>query len=221
MFHLKSILKTGGRPFLTLVAVLAARLVCAQPTQTAVQISFADLAVHATGITRGGDAVVFAATIGRYSGMQKLGRHARVITDDDSDGAVTLSVDELPAASVWAVVDLQSGAYSVAAPPGFSLRTMDIPVHGWRGGLEHIDIRRDYLEVLVVRPGRGAWTLRAAEGGSNDDDGSVNAVLRTRLSRMQRIYGPDAVARPPVITPRDLLLIIDPHELDYFVAEAR
>jgi hypothetical protein len=222
MFPGKSVALCSVRLFLiALVPLLTTRFVSAESSEAPVQISFGELAVQASGITRGGDAIVFAATIGRYSGMQKLGRHAKVVADDDSDGAITLTVDELPVPSVWAVVDLQSGRYAVAAPAGFALRTMDLPSHGWRGGLQRVDFRRDYLEVLVVRPGAGAWTLRVSEGGANDDDGALNAVLRTRLARMQRLYGEDAAPRPPVVIPKDLLLIIDPHELDYFVVEAQ
>jgi hypothetical protein len=181
--------------------------VSAKPAADRVQISFGDLAVHATGITKGGAAVVFAATIGRYSGMQKLGRHAKIVADDDADGSIALTVDELPVTSVWAVVDLRSGGYAVAAPAGFALRRMNLPTHGWRGGLQHVDFRGDYLEVLVVRPGVGVWTLRASEGGTNDGDGALNTVLRTRLAQMQHLYGADPKPRPPVIIPRDVLLM--------------
>lgn len=205
---------------LALLLFLGSRSGSAQPARAAVQISFGELAVRASGITPGGDAVVFAATIGRYSGMRKLGRHATVVADDDGDGSITWNVEELPVQSVWVVVDMQSGSYAVAAPAAFTAKKIDLPDHGWRGGLQHLDVRRDYLEVLVVRPGEGAWTLRASEGGANDDDGAVNSVLRTRLSRMQRLYGEDTAPRPPVIVPRDLVVLIDPHALDYFVAEA-
>lgn len=189
--------------------------------EPAVRISFSAETVRVEGVTSGGDVVIFAATLSQSGGMQTIGRRAEVIADSDGDGAVALTVSAIPTASVWAAVDFTTGRHSIAAPQGFPLRRMDIPEHGWRRGLEHFELRRGYLEVLVVRPGAGAWTLRAAEGGSNDDDGALNATLRTRLSKMHRLHGPDTTPRPPVIVPKDFLLVIDPHELDFFTSEAQ
>ena len=209
------------RILLLLALVAAGSTFGAEPgAANTIEITFSDRTIHASGISRGGDAIIFASIIGRHSGLQKLGRYREVVGDSDGDGEVTLTVPDLPVVSLWAVVDFTTGAHAVAAPPGFDPHPMELPAHGWRGGLEHFDLRRDYLEVLVVRPGAGAWMLSAAEGGSNDDDRALNAVLRTRLTRMQRLHG-DAAPRPPVVVPRDLLLIVDPHTLDFFVGEAQ
>lgn len=215
-------LHKSGAPIFALLTLFMAGWALGQPkTGDPIRVSFSGDTVHASEVSRGGDVIVFACTIGRYSGMQKLGRHREVVRDADGDGEISLTVDKLSdLASVWAVVDFETGRYALAAPPGLQLRVMEIPEHGWRGGREHFELRRNYLEVLVVRPGVGAWTQSLSEGGSNDDDGQLNAVLRTRLAGMQRLHGDDAAPRPPVIVPRDLLLIIDPHELDYLVAEA-
>jgi hypothetical protein len=218
MFTLSNPRFAGGwLVLLLLVLALAGPAFASEP----IQISFSAQTIKASGITEGGDAILFACTIGRYSGMQKIGRHAEVISDADGDGEVTFTVAGLPLGAVWAVVDFTTGRHAVAAPPGLDLRPMEVPAHGWRAGPGHFDLRRDYLEVLVVRPGAGAWTLSVAEGGSNDDDGALNTVVRTRLERMRRLHGPDAVPRPPIVVPRDLLLIVDPHELDFFVWEAQ
>ena len=211
----------GVSPLILLMLLLAGSALGEPKSVDPIRVSFSGDTVRASEVTRGGNVIVFACTIGRYSGMQKLDRHVQVVRDADSDGEISLTVEKLSdLASVWAIVDFDTGRYALAAPPGLELRTMNIPEHGWRGGREHFDLRRNYLEVLVVRPGVGAWTLSLAEGESSDDDGQLNAVLRTRLSRMQRLHGDDAAPQPPVILPHDLLLIIDPRELDSFVAEA-
>ena len=191
----------------------------AEKADGSIQISFTESAMRASGVSQGGDAIVFACTIGRYSGFQKLGRHAEVIHDADRDGAIELTIAKPTISSLWVVVDFTTGAYAVAAPPGLEVRSMNVPEHGWKKGREHFDLRRDYLEVLVVRPGEGAWTLSASEGGANDDDGNLNSVLRARLASMQRLHGADTAPRPPVIVPKDLLVVIDPHYLDYFASE--
>jgi hypothetical protein len=84
-----------------------------------------------------------------------------------------------------------------------------------------MDFERDDLEVLLVRPGVGAWTLRVADGGANDGDGILNMNLRTTLERMERLYGADPVPHPARVQVKDLLILIDPHRLDYFVKEAK
>lgn len=223
MFALRKRFYGSGAPILTLLTLLLTASAPGAPkTGEPIRVSFDGTTVRAADVSRGGDVIVFACTQGRYSGMRKLGRHLEVVRDTDGDGQVSLTVENLSAmASVWAIVDFDTGRYAFATPGGLAPRAMNVPEHGWRGGGEHFDLRRNYLEVLVVRPGAGAWTQSLAEGESSDGDGQLNTVLRTKLARMQRLHGADAAPAPPVIVPRDLLLIIDPHELDYFVSEAR
>ena len=222
MFALRKRFYGSGALILTLLTLLLTGSALGAPKAgDPIRVSFDGDTVRAADVSSGGDVIVFACTIGRYSGMRKLGRHVEVVRDADGDGVVSLTIQNLSeVASVWAIVDFDTGRYALAAPGGFAPRAMDIPEHGWRGGSEHFELRRNYLEMLVVRPGVGAWTQSLSEGGSNDDDRQLNTVLRMRLANMQRLHGHDGPPRPPVIVPRDLLLIIDPHELDYFASEA-
>lgn len=183
-------------------------------------ITFSAGALHATNITVGGEVVIFAALIDRYRGLPSLARHLEVVGDADGDGAITFTPRVMPESSVWAVVDFASGRYAISSPAGDDVKLTNLTQDAWRTGSSDLELRRDYLEVLVVRPGVGVWSSRAAEGGANDHDGSRNTVLRTRLAQMTPLVG-TAMPQPPVVIPRDVMIAFDPHSLEVFARGAR
>jgi hypothetical protein len=190
-----------------------------------VVVSFSGTTVHASGITSGREAIVFGCTIDLYSGMRSLRRRAEIVRDTDADGAVDLPLSTLPVVSVWAVVDLESGRYALATPPGFTAPVHELPDDVWKSDTTFLDVERDYLEILIVRPGStphsGAWTLMASEGGSNDGDDKLNKKLRMTMDRLKHLHGAAATPQPGKVQKKDLVIAIDPHELDAFVKEAK
>lgn len=181
------------------------------------EIVFAAGSIRASGITPGAEVVWFGRSVVYQGGIPRLTRHFETVRDDDRDGVVTWKID-VPELSVWTVIDFSNGAFAVASAPGFELRTIDLPRVVWRGGTTHVDLSRDHLDFLLVRPRVGVWTLRAFEGGRLDADGRRDATLRGQLAMMRAAEG--SAPPPPTATPRDVLVIIDPRALDVFARSA-
>lgn len=183
----------------------------------AIAVEIVPDAVRATNVTPGGDLLWFGRSVEYEYGIPRLSRHLTVMADDDGDGVVRWEV-VVPHLSVWTAVDLKTGAFAAGGPAGFGLELMTLPKGAWRGGVAHVDLRRDLVDVVLVRPHVGIWTLRAFEGGSHDADGISNATLRASLNRMRPMTG--SPPAPPTATPHDVLIVIDPRALDVFANSA-
>lgn len=226
----RTIMNTG---LLRLWAYAAIAVICTTGIASAadggqkILISFSSEQVRATGITPGGDAVVFGCLIGRYSGLPLIQRHAEIVRDDDKNGEIVLNVERLPATSVWVIVDFSSGRYQVAAPENpvprsASPKEMSLDEEKWKEGVEPPFLRRDYLEWLVVRPGAGAWAMSIAEGGSRDGDGLHNARLKLDLGALESLtVDGKKKAKPVSVKAKDVLVLIDPYTLDFVVRGAK
>ncbi|MEO8218337.1 MAG: hypothetical protein ABI718_14750, partial [Acidobacteriota bacterium] len=124
----------------------------------------------------------------------------------------------VPWRSIWAVVDLDTGAMIVATPEGYprreiTARTRMTPQPGSKGRLELIAADQSFAEILLVRQGRGAWVLSAAAGGPEDEDGPGNGLLTSRVSRMRAVRSNDPP--PEEILPGDIIVIIDPDRMAF------
>lgn len=223
MLALHNHLFVSSRLILSLLALFLAQSVHgAEPdAANSIRIAFSGETFHASGITPGGEAIVFVCTVGRSGGMRRLGRRAEVVSDVDRDGEIALAVGNASLASLWTVVDFTTGRSAVATPSGFEPEAIELHDQGWRGGGDHFELRRRHVEVLVVRPGEGAWMASPVEGGPNDGDGALNAILRTKLTSMRRMHGSDEAPRPPVVIPKDVLVVVDPRSFAFFVSEAK
>lgn len=184
-------------------------------------LTFGPGVLNVAGIDGRHEIIAFGIGIGSHGHAALLRREVKTAIDDDGDGRLTFNVRDIPARSVWIAVDPRSGDYTIATPSGEAPGVLSFPAEGWRGSLANVEITRAYLEVLVVRPGphAGAWTLRSADGGSNDSDGVSDRKVRIRLDRMERLIGEDN--GPAHAIPNDLLFAIDPQTLDMFVREAK
>lgn len=182
-------------------------------------ITFGDGQVIVAGVDDRAEIIVFGIAIGRHGHSAMLRREVRTATDDDGDGQVTFEIRDIPVRSVWVVVDAKSGSHTVATPSGEAPGILNLPDDVWRGNHAHVDVARSWAEVLVVRPGVGAWTLRSAAGGSNDFDAIADRKIRLRLDRMERLTGTDK--GPSHALPKDLIVLVDPQTLDTFVSEAK
>ncbi len=141
---------------------------------------------------------------------------SEVLSDDDGDGNVRLDLGRaVAAASVWIAVDVGSGAFDIATPASLELRR-----RAWRGqglrkrpdGRDAIEDLRGQAEVLVVRPGVGAWRLRLGDGGPSDEDGSADGRLEAALDRLVPLAG--GPPPPKEFQPEDLVLLVDPNSLE-------
>ena len=195
----------------------------AQPAPPAVPaISFEAEAVVASGVTAQGRVVWFSVAREIAESAATIVRRERILADEDGDGAVRFELDRaVPLRSIWVAVDLATGAWAAAGPEGYPLQRVDPPGLAARRGAEEADWVEDtrgYVELMVVRPGVGAWGLAAGDGGSSDGDGAADGRLTVPLDRL-RGTGLDATAAPERFDPRDLIFVIDPNEMDFAVRQ--
>jgi hypothetical protein len=179
--------------------------------------------VTVSGLTPHGRAVVFGITreADPEDDVPTIQSRAEVLSDDDGDGIVQDDLGRpLPLRSIWAAVDLATGAVDSAAPSGFPLRKV-----AWRGrglteepgGGAAVEDQRPFAELLVVRPGAGAWTLRIGDGGPADADGAADGRLLAPFAAMTPLAG--SPPPPQTFQDGDIVILLDPNTLEMTLAK--
>lgn len=188
--------------------------------QPAPSLAFEPAAVVASGVTPRGKVVWFSVARETADYAATLVRRDKVLEDEDGDGKVRLDVGRpVPVQSVWIAVDLASGTYAVAAPEGSSAAELPMPGRnpgrGEAGRPDWVEVDRAFLEIAVVRPGAGAWALTLGDGGGSDEDGATDGSITASLARMRSLG--DSPAAPDRFSPRDVVAVVDPNRMQYYV----
>lgn len=175
-------------------------------------------AIVAEGVSPHGKVLLFGVTVESRGFSDAIRRWDRVAEDDDGDGKVTFAFErEIPARSIWAVVELRGGDYVAITPQG-PVVPLPLPPSAARPGAKDeiagLDLTGTVAYVVIVRGNAGAWGLNVDANGRNDDDRTNTAVMRVDPSRLTSLAGN---APPPrVLVPGDLLLIINPLDMEIF-----
>jgi hypothetical protein len=180
-------------------------------------LSFSPEAVTASGMTPGGKVIWFSVAREIAERSATIVRREWIADDEDKDGAVRFELGRpVPFQSIWTVVDLTTGAAAVAVPEGYPLRRIDLPGRGTghaSGKPDWVEDDRGYVEVLLVRPGQGAWGATVGDGGEADDDGAYDGRLMAPLDQMRGV-GASPAAVPERFSPRDVMVVIDPNRME-------
>ena len=162
--------RTASRYWLLLVFILCVTSAQADPPADIV-VTFGANTVTASGITPGASALFFASGRQKNGYDQTLVRYAQTVTDDDHDGSVTFDLGRaVPAMTVWVVVDMTNGHYTLATPKtavAAEVPPPDAPLRRKIGAVAVVDgfsFDHPTLELLYINPGLGAWTWSAADG---------------------------------------------------------
>lgn len=205
---------------LSLLTLLAAASTSAQPA-----VSFSDDGVTLSGLTPGGPVAWISVSLEPTGVMNRVVPRQGYDGDLDYDGIVTIPLGSRPALrSTWAVVDVTTGAYAVGTPEDF-VSTPIVPgdrlqrARGLRKALDALEIERNEVHILGVRPGVGAWTLQATEGSSVDRDSMNDQMLTVRFADLVSL-GDVALAPPTSLQSGDVLIVIDMELLSHFAAVA-
>lgn len=202
-----------------LVAPLWAEGQGKQPGGPAVRIEKRAIVVE--GVKPGRELLLFGVWHQPIPHSTHIRRWDKVAADDDRDGIVTFTFDsDIPFRSVWAVVDLHGDEYVVAGPEGFDLRSRPLPGSALKKNgedVEAIELEAYSTNVLVVRGGAGAWLLNSRQGDpATDDLPDDGNVIRIDPGKLKPVTG--NAPPPKVLTPGDLILVIEPYELDLHFA---
>jgi hypothetical protein len=189
----------------------------------ALPILGADLSVQpnrigAQGMSPGGEVIVFGVTLEHAPYASREVRTLATVTADATGFASYAPPGGVHARSVWFMVDATTGAVSSGAPTSSPATITDIakePGHN-PGATRFTHGFVDFMEFLLVRPRRGAWELTVGDGGPADDDGRNDNSVSVAFARTRSFNGSNAPA-PPTLTPRDVLLAIDPYTLHAYL----
>ena len=181
-----------------------------------------DTRVTVSGVTPHGKVVFFG--IGRFVHGYRVTvrRFDETRLDDDGDGVVDLDIKEkVPWKTVFAAIDFTSGRFAMATPEGFPLLPMTLsedPVAGERGVLDRIVVLHRFCDVLLVRPGVGAWGQILADGNKSDEDRLSNSRAMLKISRAVAIAD-DLPPAPSTIEPGDVVVLIDSQKMESYAVE--
>jgi hypothetical protein len=186
------------------------------------RLSIGSSGLSVSGVTAHGSVVLFGITREvEPDDVPAIHRRLDVLSDADGDGAVSQDLGApVPLRSMWVAVDLASGDFDAAAPEGFRLRRVN-----WRGrgiqnrpeGHDTVEDARSFAEVLVVRPGVGAWTLRLGDGGPADFDGAADGRLAAALDAMEPL--PGSPPPPAHFLRDDTVLLLDPNAMEMILVK--
>src|SRR6266849_944085 len=194
---------------------LVATTSVAAPSQLSISLSTATVRID--GATPGTSLLLFSVANEPAGYYNAVVRREELITADRSGAAEVQLQEPLPRRSVWFAVNVRTGEYAVATPSRFPRLATLVAPHALPDamGIERLAIVRDYVEVAVIRPGTGVWVDSLSKGGPKDTNkggGPLHATISSFKSLDKSTRGPDH------LTPADLLIIVDPHTLQYYVA---
>jgi len=206
--------------FLNLLLVLQAAALSgaaldAAPAPAAPSLTFTVQAVEAQGLTPGGTVVWFG--IGREvvecSAVHSERQEAAVV---DSQGHAVLAVPAgVPEQSVWVAVDLKTGAYAQGSPAGFSPGGFALGGGSLDQGAAAADRLldpADFIHLLLVRPGKGAWAATIGRGGPKDEAGPADGSLKVSFANLEALV--PGVPAPAKLDAKDVLVVTHPRTME-------
>jgi hypothetical protein len=183
-------------------------------------ITFKGNQVIAKGITAGGRVACYGVAhdfVDTYPGIYRWGREA---VDTDGDGVATIELPrEVPTRSLWVCADVVTGQLVLQTPAPTSLN--EVPLRG-RGALlgangnDLLNVASDRVDLVLIRPGQGAWLLLTGDGGDTDDDKLANGSVNARPEAFQGIGAVETVTAS--LRSGATLIAIYPLTLEYSVA---
>jgi hypothetical protein len=114
------------------------------------------------------------------------------------------------AQAIWLVADASSGLARRSAAPGFVHSSADISIRA-ESGDRSIAIESAVVELLYVRPKKGAWSFGTGDGSDLDADAAANGVVTMLLSDLRDLQGNPHP--PEQVKEGDLILVIDPYRI--------
>jgi hypothetical protein len=170
-----------------------------------------------------GEALLFGVTFEPGVYTNSTHRWQRTQRDEDGDGSVTFSFEkDIPQISIWAGVDVGKGTCTFVTPGEVEDPSLEAPAAIMKHGSKPAEVVGLELTgrsafVLVVRGGAGAWSMTIDQNGTNDADLANPLSMVVDPEKLETVSG--NAAAPKVLTPGDLVVIIDTEALKATVAK--
>ncbi|HXH93520.1 MAG TPA: hypothetical protein VNN25_18205 [Thermoanaerobaculia bacterium] len=185
-------------------------------------ITFDSTHVIATGFHSARDIVIFGVGTGPGPYFLRLMRFTDTLTAD-SAGTVRYEIaNGVPERSVWFAVDTQTPDYAVGSPqPALLHATLSAPGirRGTQPAADTVDLDRRLVDLLLVRPGSGAWAGSCGRNSLKDRNRGKSGAMQFSAADIDA--APKTIGRPSTILPSDLIVIIDSETLEYFIGSPR
>jgi hypothetical protein len=183
-------------------------------------VSSSDVTIE--GVTAGGEVILFGVGLSSDGFRQQMYHYAEVLRDDDRDGVVRyVARQAISYRTVLAVVDVAGGRVIVAGKPDYEplRRTFhdELLRKNVDGVAEMFDLSGAQLDLLIVRPGAGAWRLEAKDGTAGDADEVHDGKLRARFSDALPLTSSSGNA-PRHLKKGDVLVALNPMQMQIVAA---
>lgn len=218
------------RAALAVVLALTAPGAASAAEPPPLQVVLSDSAVGVGGLAPGGAVAWLGAGRQPLGAGQRLVVARRVTVDATGAGEAYLDLAPVvPSSGGFVAVDLATGALGWAGPEGAELAVLELPgvAFGGPAGLSGLPgptggeaaalrLPHGWLEVLLVRPGAGAWGLRLADGAPADADGAADGWVEALFAALEPVEGiesaglPEIAPVPPAtLAPGDVVVAVD------------
>jgi hypothetical protein len=124
----------------------------------------------------------------------------------------------VPDRSIWFAIDVQTREYAVTAGRSavlhaslrtpFALATQDV-----------IGLDRRLEELLIVRPGSGAWIGSCGRNSGKDLNRGKSGDMQLSVTHL--LGAPKTLGHLSVVLPSDLIIVVDSETLEYFVGSVK
>jgi hypothetical protein len=181
------------------------------------------IAVDSNGVTIGdlapGSRVILFG-VGRepHGDHSVVRRWTEVLTDDDHNGVVQFA-SAMTNKSIWIAVDFGSGNSVSETGQDYPRRETSFEATLERnslGQLSKFENARGVAELLVVRPGQGAWRLSAAKNAPLDETRGTPDPMRFDASSFQAVPGVESEVFTH-LEQSDVVAMIDPRLMEFYV----
>ncbi len=205
---------TRYRSILIVLAILAMSFPCAA-APLAVAVRADRLSIE--GLVPGGSVALLGAAHEPAYYMRSIVTHRELLSDGDGDGKIVYAPPRgIAFRSIWMVVDLASGETTIATREGYHALEM-VQFGAGKGRAVDVagsvfDIGRDHVDILVVRPRKGAWAIALRGRGTEE---GPRGRLRAHVSKLPPMR-PDFGNAPPTLVPGDVVLMVDPERMEYW-----
>jgi hypothetical protein len=185
----------------------------ATPAAAQLRVSVGAAEVAAEAVTPLGEVVLFTVGWPPSEWVPRVVTYTETLRDDDGDGRVSVSpTGGVPHTSIWVAADLATGAVGFGTPQDYSapMRQMapaEVLQRGADGAYDAVRLRGEAVELLLVRPGAGAWRMTVHDTSGTDLDRSNNGFVEAGLAAMTPV-GPARPA-PASFLPGDLVVAVE------------
>ena len=203
------------------IALLLLQLIAAGTVPASPRVTFEASTISISDVSAKGSVYAFGVAREPRGDHTSVVPRETILSDDDADGIVTWT---LPAGvavrSIWVAVDLTSGSASVATPPGYEAKNVDLTdVHLKKDATEavaRLAFPGTLVEIVVIRPGAGVWRETVGLHGPQDETTDSEKVTIS-IAGLQPQAGTKGPA-PEHLEKGDVVFFLDSYQGTYGLA---